>query len=97
MDAAAPAELLDSIRSTACGVDGVEEIEKCLARKSGPGWLVDIHVEVDGEMSVGAGHDVAHAVKDALLASGLGVLDVLVHVEPTREARVDATTGRRPE
>ena len=82
MDVAAPSSLLDSIRRVAEAVDDVAGVEKCLARKSGPGWLVDIHVEVDGEHTVAAGHRVAHAVKDALLGAELGILDALVHVEP---------------
>jgi len=33
-------------------------------------------------MSVRQGHEIAHAVKDTLLASRLRVSDVTVHVEP---------------
>jgi divalent metal cation (Fe/Co/Zn/Cd) transporter len=44
---------------------------------------VDIQVRVDGDLSVRAGHDIAHAVKDALLASvSHAITDVSVHVEP---------------
>jgi divalent metal cation (Fe/Co/Zn/Cd) transporter len=57
-------------------------VEKCFARKSGPGWLVDIHIEVDGSLSVSAGHDIGHEVTDALRSSDLGVIHALVHVEP---------------
>jgi len=44
--------------------------------------LIDIHVEVDGNMSVSRGHEIAHRVKDALLESKHCVVDVLVHIEP---------------
>jgi divalent metal cation (Fe/Co/Zn/Cd) transporter len=43
---------------------------------------VDLHVEVDGRLSVRNGHAIAHNVKDALVASDLGILDVVVHIEP---------------
>ncbi len=82
MDAAAPEELLDSIRSTAESVPGVVAIEKCFARKSGPGWLVDIHVQVDARLTVLEGHDIGHRVKQALCDSNLPIVDVLVHLEP---------------
>ena len=39
-------------------------------------------VEVDGDISVRAGHEIAHLVKDGLLRSDLRILDALVHVEP---------------
>lgn len=83
LDAAPSGETLDKIRAVAASVDGVSGIDECRARKSGLGWLVDIHVEVDGAMPVSEGHRIAHEVKDALLAAKLGVLDALVHIEPT--------------
>ncbi|HWA87777.1 MAG TPA: cation transporter dimerization domain-containing protein, partial [Opitutus sp.] len=53
-------------------------------RKSGLSYLVDIQIRVDGEQTVRAGHEIAHAVKDALLTSPLHVSDVSVHVEPMK-------------
>jgi cation diffusion facilitator family transporter len=82
MDVAAPPELEMQIRRAAAGVAGVRAIEKCRVRKSGLSHLVDIHVEVDGDLSVRAGHDIAGAVKNALLASRHRVSDVVVHIEP---------------
>ena len=82
LDAAPTDATLVLIRATAEAVEGVAGIEDCRARKSGLGWLVDIHVEVDGRLPVSEGHRIGHAVKDALLAAKLGVLDALVHIEP---------------
>ncbi|RIK76373.1 MAG: cation-efflux pump [Planctomycetota bacterium] len=83
LDAAPSGETLDKIRAVAAAVEGVSGIDDCRARKSGLGWLVDIHVEVDGAMPVTEGHRIAHEVKDALLSAPLGVLDALVHIEPS--------------
>lgn len=82
LDAAPAKEYEVKIRSVAVAVEGVRGIEKCLLRKSGLNFLIDIHVEVDAELPVWKGHEIAHRVKDALLASEHGVADVLVHVEP---------------
>ena len=38
----------------------VVRIEKCHVRKSGLGLLVEVHIEVDGELSVRQGHELAH-------------------------------------
>jgi cation diffusion facilitator family transporter len=83
LDAAPKGETLQRIREVAGAVEGVAGIDDCRARKSGLGWLVDIHVEVDGAMPVSEGHRIAHEVKDALLAANVGVLDALVHIEPS--------------
>jgi cation diffusion facilitator family transporter len=97
MDRAAPHDVQARIREVARSVPGVWDIDKCLTRKSGPYWLVDIHVMVDGELPVSKGHSIGHDVKRALRESDLGVLDVLVHIEPDDDATTDEitpTTGR---
>lgn len=85
MDVAVPAQVEDRIRAMAKVVNGVRGIDKCRVRKSGLNYFVDIHVEVDGALSVHEGHAIAGAVKHALLASQQGVNDVLVHIEPSPE------------
>lgn len=82
MDTAASPEYEEKIRKVAKRVEGVIDIEKCRIRKSGLQNLIDIHVVVDGGMSVRDGHEIAHRVKDALLESEHRVADVLVHIEP---------------
>jgi len=82
MDIAVPDERVGEIRSLAASVPGVAGLDKCRVRKSGLSYLVDIHVRVSGGLSVREGHQIAHAVKDTLLSSGLRVTDVAVHVEP---------------
>jgi cation diffusion facilitator family transporter len=83
MDAAVPGDIEARIRELARSVTDVSAVEKCRIRKSGTGLLMDIHIEVDEEMSVRQGHDVAHRVKDRIIEARLGVVDVVVHVEPS--------------
>jgi cation diffusion facilitator family transporter len=90
MDASLPDTVVDDIREIARRVDGVAGIDMCRVRKSGLGLWVDIHVEVDGEMTVRNGHEIAHRVKDALLASKHNVMDAIVHIEPARSPGVEA-------
>jgi cation diffusion facilitator family transporter len=82
MDAAPPAEIVAEVRRLAATVPAVEGVEKCFVRKMGFDYYVDIHIEVDGNLTVTEGHEIAHKVKDILLESNLRVTDVLVHVEP---------------
>ncbi len=85
MDAAAPANFEHEVRILALAVPGVQALDKVRVRKSGLSYLVDIQVRVDGNLSVRAGHDIAHAVKDALLASTVhAISDVTVHIEPMK-------------
>jgi cation diffusion facilitator family transporter len=83
MDAAAPKKFEGEIRGLALAVPGVRALDKVRMRKSGLSHLVDIEVRVDGSLSVRQGHDIAHAVKDALIGSPVhSISDVTVHIEP---------------
>jgi divalent metal cation (Fe/Co/Zn/Cd) transporter len=52
----------------------------------GLNFYVDLHVRVDGEMSVRRGHDIAHEVKGAICTTDPRIADVRVHVEPAEES-----------
>jgi len=86
LDAAAPRDLEAAVRDVASRVEGVREVEKCRIRKSGVGLLMDIHVVVDGGITVRDGHRIGHDVQSALYGSDLGIHDVIVHVEPDESA-----------
>jgi cation diffusion facilitator family transporter len=67
MDAAVPQNFENEVRAIALSVPGVHALDKVRMRKSGLSHLVDIQVRVDGNLTVREGHDIAHAVKVALL------------------------------
>lgn len=75
-------EFASEIRRVAAATPGVLALEKCFVRKMGFDYYVDLHVLVDGDISVRQGHDIAHAVKEAIRSEYPQVVDVLVHVEP---------------
>ncbi len=75
-------ELIEQIRSIAIHVEGVNGTEKCIVRKVGMRYFIDLHIEVDGDISVKQGHDIAHALKARLMEELPEVADVLMHVEP---------------
>ena len=82
MDTMPDARLIAQIREAASRVPGVRGVEKCFARKTGFKYHVDLHLEVDPEMTVRQSHKLAHQVQLNILARLDWVADVLVHVEP---------------
>ena len=82
MDTMPDDRLMDRIRATALEVDGVRGVEKCYARKTGLRYHVDLHLEVDPEMTVRQSHEIAHQARLHILKSLDWVADVLVHIEP---------------
>lgn len=93
MDTALPESTQQEIRTLAASVPDALHVEKCHARKSGLGLLVEIHVEVDGDLTVRRGHQIAHEVSDRLKGSRLSIQHVVVHIEP---APVTAAAASAP-
>lgn len=81
MDAVDP-ELVAAIIARSESVDGVESVGRCQVRWMGHRLRVDLEIEVDGDLSVARGHDVAVAVHSALVADISHLDDVHVHIDP---------------
>lgn len=90
MDQQADDETVAKVRAIAEEVDQVRAIEKLRVRKSGLEYFIEIHVQVDGELTVCQGHRIGHEVKDRLLAKMPRVRDVHAHVEPWAGDRQDS-------
>ena len=86
MDTAPNPEVVGQIRRIAEAAPGVARVEKCMVRKMGYNYYVDMHVEVDPQMTVQRSHEIAHGVKDKIRGQIPAVRDVLVHIEPARKA-----------
>lgn len=71
-----------AVQKVAEGVAGVKEVHQCRARRYGSAFHADLHVMVDHSLSLVAAHELSHRVKDAILAAGLDVVDVIIHIEP---------------
>jgi len=94
-DAMPERELVQQIRKAAKSVPGVKDVEKCFARNSGLKYYVDLHLEVDPEMSVKQSHELATEVRFAIRHQLQWVADVLVHVEPWTDAAEDSPLANR--
>ncbi|MBZ5606747.1 MAG: cation diffusion facilitator family transporter [Acidobacteriia bacterium] len=92
MDTMPDAQSMDRIRNVALSVPGARGIEKCYARKTGLQWHVDLHLEVDPELSVYESHEIATQVRIKVKETLDWVADVLVHVEPYQPATISSGT-----
>jgi cation diffusion facilitator family transporter len=73
------------VREIAGQVSGVIGLDKCLIRKMGLTFYVDLHIVVRGETTVREGHLLSHKGEDEILGALPQVAEVLVHVEPEEE------------
>jgi cation diffusion facilitator family transporter len=82
-DAAPPANIESRVREIALATPSVAGLHTCRVRKMGLDYFVDLHVLVDGDLSVREGHNIAHAVKDEIRLQFPRISDVLIHIEPS--------------
>ena len=68
-----------------------QNIFLCFVRKMGFNFYVDLHIIVNGGLSVREGHRVAHLVEDSVLRELPQISEVLVHVEPEEELAAKGT------
>jgi len=73
------------IRKVSKTVKGVIDTEKCHVRKAGISFHVDLHLIVNGTISVKEGHEIAHNLKDVLKNKFPEISDVLIHTEPDKK------------
>jgi cation diffusion facilitator family transporter len=76
-------DLVKEIRRISEEVDGVQGTEKCHVRKTGMTYLVDLHLLVNGKLSVTQGHEISHTAKDKLMQELPELANILIHIEPS--------------
>jgi len=92
MDLQADTPFLDGIHQTAVAVPEVKNVETLWVRKSGLEYFVDIHIQVDSQLTVAEGHQIGHEVKDKLMHEFPKLRNVLVHLEPFSSSASPAPT-----
>ncbi|MBO7610722.1 MAG: cation transporter [Elusimicrobia bacterium] len=85
LDESVDSETLSKIEQIALQTKDVREVHDIRTRKAGETFFVDMHILVDGHISVQEGHDISEEVKLNLMKSNEDILDVLIHLEPFNE------------
>lgn len=80
-DRAANEEQIAAIAADIAATPGVLGMHALKTRKTGDMILADVHLELDGSLSVAEGHEIAEETRRKVMARH-PVLDLLVHVDP---------------
>ena len=81
MDRAADADTVAAIRATLLETPGVQGVHDLRTRRMADQIQVDVHLEIDGNLTVHQGHDIAAAARLRVMSSQ-PVLDVMTHIDP---------------
>ncbi len=82
VDTAARREVRERIINVIRTVEEVRFVHDLYTRHFGRYILADVHIEVDPNISVFEGHNIATMVKDKVISTVPEVMNLLIHVEP---------------
>ncbi|MEI8170849.1 MAG: cation diffusion facilitator family transporter [Rhodoferax sp.] len=88
------AEVL-AIRKTLMETPGVSDVHDVRTRKMGDMIVVDAHIEVDAQITVEAGHDIAVQARQRVLQRHR-VLNLMTHVDPWHRPDLDHAALEKP-
>jgi cation diffusion facilitator family transporter len=86
IDVGAPIETQRKIRDIALRNKNVLQVHDIRTRFISSSVLVDLHIVVEGSISVREGHNIADDVRDRITQEIPEILDVIVHVDPPERA-----------
>jgi cation diffusion facilitator family transporter len=85
LDSAPGQEVMDKVCESILGVDGVSSLHKCRARRVQGRILIDVHIQVPGDLTVLEGHRISGMAADRVRHAVQNVKDVLIHIEPVED------------
>ena len=74
----------DKIEKIILSTKGVLSVHRIRTRKIGYGYQVDMHIQVEGSITVIEGHNISEEAKARLIQKGPNIVDVIVHLEPQK-------------
>ena len=83
IDQGVPQEEHERLATLATATPGVISVHAIRTRRMSSALYVDLHVMVNGYMTVEKGHEIAKEVKQNLVTNHPDVMDVVVHLEPS--------------
>jgi cation diffusion facilitator family transporter len=86
IDTGLPAEEVAAIRKTLATTPGVVDLHELRTRRMAHRVFVDVHIQVDGDITVREGHEIGEQARKRVLASHPEVLDVLIHLDPENDS-----------
>jgi cation diffusion facilitator family transporter len=97
IDAGAPEEIQKKIAKIVCNTSGVREVHAVRSRYISSSIQIDMHIVVDGSISVREGHEIADKVENSIISGLPEVVDVVVHVDPSEDSLDNSRLRQQPD
>ncbi len=93
MDGVRDPSVYDRIFDAVNRVDGARNPHRTRIRQIGSMYVIDLDIEVDGNLSVSDAHDIALKVEEEIKRAITNVYDIIVHIEPKGNIEMDEKFG----
>lgn len=93
MDGVRDTSVYDRIFEAVSRVEGAGHPHRVRSRMVGSLYMVVLDIEVDPEITVSQGHEIAEAVERSIRQSVPDIYDIVVHVEPSDKPQSDEPLG----
>jgi cation diffusion facilitator family transporter len=77
-----PREEISRIKEEALSIPEIKDVHKIRSRRIGSDVYVDLHIQVDGNLTVREGHALSEMVSRRLIDEFSDLIDVVTHLEP---------------
>ncbi|WP_457552516.1 cation diffusion facilitator family transporter [Desulfobacula sp.] len=84
LDTGISKEKIQDLKNVITTMKNVKGVHKLRTRKLANYIYIDLHLEVDGQLSVTQGHTISEQVKLSLIQNNPKIIDVMVHLEPEK-------------
>jgi len=78
-------EKIAALKKTITAIPDVKGVHNLRTRKLANYIYIDLHLEVNGQLSVLQGHHISETVKKAIIQNNPRIIDVMVHLEPEKK------------
>ncbi len=82
MDGLDDKSIYNEVFNAACGIEGVRNPHRTRIRKINTMYVIDMDIEVDGNLTVTEGHEISKQVHDCIQNKIENIYDVIIHIEP---------------
>ncbi|MBF0201147.1 MAG: cation transporter [Desulfamplus sp.] len=90
MDRGISRQEVSRLRTMIENIPNVKGVHDIRSRKLAGSVYIDLHLEVDGSLSIRHGHAISETVKEELLGKNPWIVDVMVHLEPDDNSLLSA-------
>jgi cation diffusion facilitator family transporter len=97
VDTSLEPELIEQVRALMQNLPSVTGVHNLRSRSMGGQGYLDVHIEVDSDLTVSEAHYIAHRIEHKVMKKFPRIIDVQIHIDPLDDKIRESVLARLPE